>query len=281
MIISMFGDASFSHGPREFEPFAVTVDIAVFTIRNGALHVALVRRGEEPFLGEWALPGGFVRGREDLDGAAARELAEETGLQPYDDWYLEQLRSYGAPGRDPRMRVVTVAYFTVAASLPRLQGGGDAVSADLKPVEWINRNGLAFDHAQIVRDALERIRSLLEYTTLAARFLDAAFTATQLREVYEAVWGIPIDPRNFRRNIVKSGCFVDTTMHYRAAKAARRRGRPPSRWSVRVAPRRDQPGSLLLRALASRDRGGSLLGVRTRPAAENLSDSPGKDMDNT
>ena len=277
----MFGDASFSHGPREFEPFAVTVDIAVFTIRNGALHVALVRRGEEPFLGEWALPGGFVRGREDLDQAAARELAEETGLRPNDDWYLEQLRSYGAPGRDPRIRVVTVAYFAVAASLPRLQGGGDAASAGLKPVDWIGRDGLAFDHAQIVHDALERIRSLLEYTTLAARFLDPVFTATQLREVYEAVWGISIDPRNFRRNIVKSRCFVDSTMHSGAAMPAQRRGRPPSRWSVRVALPRDQPGSLLLHALASRDRGGSLLGIRTRHPTEKLRDAPRKDMDNT
>ena len=281
MTISMFDDASFSQVPPELEPFAVTVDIAVFTIRNGAIHVALVRRGEGPFLGEWALPGGFVRGREDLHQAAARELAEETGLHPYDDWYLEQLRSYGAPGRDPRMRVVTVAYFAVAASLPRLQGGGDAVSADLKPVQGIGQDGLAFDHAQIVHDALERIRSLLEYTTLAARFLDPVFTASQLREAYEAVWGIPIDPRNFRRNIVKSRCFVDITAHSGASAGARRRGRPPSRWSLRAAPPRDQPGSLLLHALASRDRGGSLLGIRTRHPTEKPRDAPRKDVDTT
>ena len=277
MLVSVFSVDSFSHRPREVEPFAVAVDIAVFTIRNGAVQVALVRRGEEPFLGHWALLGGFVRSGEDLDQAAARELAEETGLQQKDDWYLEQLRSYGAPDRDPRMRVVTVAYVAVAATLPRLQRGGDAALASLRTLQQIRRDGLAFDHASIVRDALERVRSLLEYTTLAARFLPPVFTPTELRKVYEAVWGVSIDPRNFRRNIEKSQCFVDRSSPSDASIGRRPRGRPPSRWSVKEAAPRDQPGALLLRALASRDRGGSLLGIRTRPTTErprNEPDSP-------
>ena len=99
------------------------LDIAVFTIRNDVLHLALVRRGEEPFRGQWALPGGFVRMDEDLDQAAVRELREETGLRRGDSWHVEQLGSYGAPGRDPRMRVVTVAYLAVCPDAPTPETG--------------------------------------------------------------------------------------------------------------------------------------------------------------
>ena len=132
----MASSASSGYDPRRFPPFAVTVDVAVFTIRDDALHVLLIARGEEPFKGALALPGGFVKPDENLDQAAARELAEETGLRD-GSWHLEQLGSYGDPDRDPRMRVVTVAYWAICADLPGLRAGGDAASAILMPVEEI------------------------------------------------------------------------------------------------------------------------------------------------
>ena len=137
---------TYDYDPGAYAPFAVTVDVAVFTIRDDALQVLLIERGEEPFLGVWALPGGFVKMDEDLDQAAARELAEETGLRAGPS-HLEQLGSYGAPNRDLRMRVVTVAYWAICADLPVLRGGGDAAAAALTPVEEIEhgRVRLAFD----------------------------------------------------------------------------------------------------------------------------------------
>ena len=198
----------FDYDPGDYPPFAVTVDVAVFTIRDDALHVLLIERGGEPFLGARALPGGFVRPDEDLDQAAARELAEETGLTA-GSWHLEQLAAYGAPDRDPRMRVVTVAYWAICADLPALRGGGDAVAAALTPVEKIERGDvrLAFDHERIVRDAVERTRSRLEHTALAVKFCPPAFTIGQLRRVYEAVWRTRLDPGNFQRNVQASGAF--------------------------------------------------------------------------
>ena len=179
--------SSYDYHPGDYPRFAVTVDLAVFTIRDDALQVLLIERGEEPFLGAWALPGGFVRPDEDLDEAAARELAEETGLRASPS-YLEQLGSYGTPDRDPRMRVVTVAYWAIYADLPGLRGGGDAAAAAVTPVEEIERGRvrLAFDHERIVRDAVERTRAKLEYTALAARFCprssrSASFAASTKR----------------------------------------------------------------------------------------------------
>lgn len=193
---------SAGYDPAAFPPFAVTVDVAVFTVRRGALQVLLIERGVEPHRGAWALPGGFVGIDEDLDDAAARELAEETGIDP-PAAYLEQLGSYGSPGRDPRMRVVTVAYWAVCANLPAPVGGSDAAYAHLAPVSKIERGGiaLAFDHERIVRDAVERLRSKLEYTTLGAKFCPPEFTISELRKVYEAVWDTSLDPGNFQRKV--------------------------------------------------------------------------------
>lgn len=213
------------YDPSGFPPFAVTVDIVVFTILSGSLHLALVKRGTEPFLGKWALPGGFVRPDEDLDDAAARELEEETGLRDTGAWYLEQLGSYGAPARDPRMRVVTVAYVAACPRLTHLRSGGDAAFAELAPVDILDWSSLAFDHARIAGDALERVRSRLEYTTLAARFLDPVFSISQLREVYEIVWGTQLDKGNFHRNFTGNHCFRPCG-HRQAT------GRPASLWSV-------------------------------------------------
>ena len=222
------------YDPAGYPPFAVTVDLAVFTIRRDALQVLLIERGGEPFRGALALPGGFVQRDEDLYRAAARELAEETGLAAGTDaWHLEQLASYGAPDRDPRMRVVTVAYLAVCGGLPELRQGGDAVGAVVKPVEAIERGAfrLAFDHEQIVRDAAARLRSKLEYTVLAAKFCPPAFTVGQLRRVYEVVWGVRLDPGNFHHDFEASGVFERTGVSAGAPRP--RRGRPGALWTVR------------------------------------------------
>ena len=242
------------YDPRAYPPFAVTVDVAVFTIRDDALHVLLIARGQEPFQGAFALPGGFVKPDEDLDQAAARELEEETGLRD-GSWHLEQLGSYGAPERDPRMRVVTVAYWAICADQPGLRAGGDAAEAILMPVEAIEAGDvrLAFDHERIVRDAVERTRSKLEYTALAAKFCPPEFTIAQLRQVYEAVWSTRLDPGNFQRNVQESGAFERRGGSVPSFRS--RRGRRAALWSVResavaMAP----PSAPLDRALARRRR---------------------------
>lgn len=222
------------YDPGVYPPFAVTVDLAVFTIRRDALQVLLIERGNEPFLGVRALPGGFVQSDENLDQAAARELVEETGLQVEADvWYLEQLASYGAPDRDPRMRVVTVAYLAICAEIPALRHGGDAAAAALTPVDEVEHGKvrLAFDHEQIVQDAVDRIRSKLEYTALAAKFCPPTFTISQLRRVYEVVWGVRFDPGNFHHDFVASGAFKRFPGAARGPWSGR--GRPGVLWSVR------------------------------------------------
>ena len=243
--------APHEHDPGDYPPFAVTADIAVFTIRDYTLQVLLIERGQEPFGGALALPGGFVRPDEDLDQAAARELVEETGLHP-GSWHLEQLGSYGDPGRDPRMRVVTVAYWAVCADLPAPRGGGDAAAAVVTPVEGIERGviRLAFDHRRIVGDAIERMRSKLEYTALAARFCPPEFTIGQLRSVYETVWNTSLDPGNFQRSVQQSGAFEKRSDAVQARRA--RRGRPASLWSFRASAAPDAEPELLSRPLARR-----------------------------
>jgi len=200
------------YDPSLFPAVAVTVDLVVLTVRDGGLQVLAVRRGEEPYRGRWALPGGFVLPDEDLDGAAARELEEETGLSR-DDVHVEQLATYGAPGRDPRMRVVTVAYLALAPDLPSPKAGSDAADAQWRPVSDLlgARRSLAFDHADILRDGVERARAKLEYTPLAAAFCPAEFTIAELRRVYEAVWGAPLDARNFHRKVSTVAGFVSET----------------------------------------------------------------------
>ena len=200
---------SSTYDPRSFPPVAVTVDIVLFTIRSGALQVLLIERGIEPFLGSWALPGGFVLPEEDLDTAAARELAEETGIGT-GAAYLEQLATYGDPDRDPRMRVVTVAYWAVCARVPPLVGGSDAARAELIPVSRIEADDieLAFDHRRIAAYAVERLRAKLEYTAVAARFCGPEFTISELRRVYEAVWNTKLDPGNFQRKVRENHAFA-------------------------------------------------------------------------
>jgi len=196
-----------------YPAFAVTVDLVVLTIRDDALQALVVRRGEPPFKGKWALPGGFVRETEDLDTAAARELLEETSLSP-DDVHVEQLATFGAPRRDPRMRVVTVAYLALAADLPTPRAGTDAADARWHPVDdLLAGQHLAFDHAEILREGVERARSKLEYAPLGTAFCPREFTISELRNVYEVVWGGPLDPRNFHRKVTKTEGFLIPTEH--------------------------------------------------------------------
>jgi 8-oxo-dGTP diphosphatase len=187
----------------------VTVDLAIFTVRDERLQVLLISRGNEPFRGMLALPGGYVRNEESLGEAALRELSEETGVDGR-KLHLEQLRAYGTPDRDPRGRVITVAYLALGADLPIPQAGTDAQAADWIPVDTIlgPRTQLAFDHADIVREALERARSQLEYTTVATAFCPEPFSIADLRHVYEAVWGVSLDPSNFRRKVTRAEGYV-------------------------------------------------------------------------
>lgn len=225
--------SSDEYDPGAFPPVAITVDVVIFTIHEEALSVLLIKRGAEPFLNAWALPGGFVKPEEDLDAAAARELAEETGITEQSA-YLEQLGSYGSPNRDPRMRVVTVAYWAICANLPPPVSGGDAAHAELVPVSMIEEKEieLAFDHGEIMRDAMKKALERLEYPPVAAKFCSPQFTISELRKVYEA-WGTNLDQGNFQRKIRSSSQFINLS----ADKASQgpRGGRPASLWSTRDA----------------------------------------------
>ena len=201
--------------------FSLTADLVILTIREGILSVLLVRRGGPPYQGWLALPGGFVNPDEDLADAATRELVEETGVSA-DGGHLEQLATYGTPGRDPRGRVVTVAYLALLPDPPVLQAGTDAADADWHPVSAVDNRKLAFDHDQILADGVERARSKLEYSPLGVAFCPPEFTIAQLREVYEAVWGSPLDPRNFHRKVTSTPGFVVPTGRWTAGE----RGRP-------------------------------------------------------
>ena len=214
-----------SDGPEWVIPeVALAVDLAVLTVHDGSLQIMLIKRGIPPYEGMLALPGGFLASTsEDLDHAAARELSEETGLDSK-ALHLEQLRTYGTPGRDPRQRVITVCYVAFSPHLPPPTAGGDARAAVLMPVEKVlrPRTQVAFDHKKIIADAVERTRSKLEYTTLAAAFCGPEFTMTDLREVYEIVWGEELDPRNFHRKIIGVEDFLIPT----GERVSRQPGRP-------------------------------------------------------
>jgi 8-oxo-dGTP diphosphatase len=199
------------YDPSQFPAFAVTVDVVILTMLDNRLCVLLVRRGVAPFEGMWAIPGGFKRPAETLDEAAKRELVEETGVDSAN--LLTQFGAYGDPGRDPRMNVVTVAYLAVLREVAGIAAGTDAAAAALVPVsEALNgKIELAFDHARILRSALERVRVDLDHTGIATAFVGPTFTVAELRAVYEAVWGVRLDGANFRRSVVSDEGWVVPT----------------------------------------------------------------------
>jgi 8-oxo-dGTP diphosphatase len=183
------------------ESLRVTVDIVIFTLREGSLQVLLVKRGVPPFEGQYAIPGGFIRGDESLEEAALRELHEETGVR---NVFLEQLYTFGDPKRDPRGRVITVAYYALIASDKlSLVAGADAAEAQWFPASGVPT--LAFDHKSILDYALERLGNKLEYTTVGFQLLPKEFTLGELQAVYEAILARPLDKRNFRRKLALLG----------------------------------------------------------------------------
>ena len=180
---------------------SVTVDLVIFTIANHDLKVLLIRRKQEPFKGRWALPGGFVDIDESLERAAARELKEEVGVK---DVYLEQLYTFGDPKRDPRGRVISVAYFAlVNAERQRIAAASDAADAAWHSV--FHPPKLAFDHRKILDYAVWRLRNKLEWTTVGYELLPQKFTLSELQRVYEIILQRPVDKRNFRKKILAQG----------------------------------------------------------------------------
>ncbi len=222
--------------------YAVAVDLVVLTVRAGELLVLVVRRGIDPFKGRLALPGGFVLPGEDLIDAAVRELVEETGLVGLNTTdgtsgdgagHLEQLATYGTPDRDPRGRVISVAYLALVPDPPEPTPGSDAAAASWLPADGLlsGRNRLAFDHRTILGDAVERARAKIEYSPVGAAFCPPAFTINELRQVYEAVWGCPLDPRNFHRKITRTADFVEQT----GERTTRQGGRPAALYRTGTA----------------------------------------------
>lgn len=188
---------------------SVTVDVLVFTVLEDRLKVALIQRGVEPFKHKWAIPGGFVRMEESLEDAARREIEEETGVT---NLYLEQLYTYGDPQRDPRGRVITVAYYALAQGEEiALRADTDAADAQWYALSEIP--ALAFDHRKILDDALERLRGKLEYSNVAFALLPPKFRLSELQRVYEVILGYDLDKRNFRKKILSLD-LIEATDEY-------------------------------------------------------------------
>lgn len=206
----------------EYPRAALTADVVVFALDEDDLKVMLVERGLEPFAGSWAIPGGFVRVDETLDEAARRELEEETGLK---DIYLEQLYTFGQVDRDPRERVVTVAYY----ALVNLMGHNVQASTDARNAAWFAVSDLptlAFDHQAIVDVAIQRLRGKLRYQPIGFELLPDKFPLRQLQHLYEVVLDRPVDKRNFRKKMLGMGILVELNeiekdVAHRAAKLYR------------------------------------------------------------
>ncbi|MDP3723474.1 MAG: NUDIX domain-containing protein [Candidatus Omnitrophota bacterium] len=194
-----------SHNGR-FSAYIAAVDVVLFTIQGGTLKVLLVKRHQPPYRGAWALPGGMVGEEESVDKAALRELQEKTNV---DHIYLEQLYTFGEPHRDPRGRVITVAYYALVNWQQfRLTARHRAAEANWFAVKRLP--ALAFDHARIVEYALERLRSKINYTTVGFQLLPRQFTLTELQRSYEVILGQGLDKRNFRRKMLQLGILKGT-----------------------------------------------------------------------
>jgi 8-oxo-dGTP diphosphatase len=190
----------------EYPHPAVTTDIVIFTIRQDELKVLLIKRALPPYQNVWALPGGFVHLEESLEAGARRELEEETGVR---DVYLEQLYTFGEPDRDPRERVITVAYYALVPSGEfDIQAGSDA-----EGVSWFGMQelpDLAFDHEAILDMAYERLKAKLGYSTIAFQFMPRNFTLSELQHVHEVILGEPVDKRNFRKRVLGLDLIKET-----------------------------------------------------------------------
>lgn len=183
---------------RQYERPAVTVDVLIFTILDGGLKVALIKRGVPPYKGKWAIPGGFVHMDESLEEAAQREIEEEAGVA---NVYLEQLYTFGDPRRDPRWRVITVSYFAlVPGDRVHLTAATDATEA--RWFDPVDAPPLAFDHRQILQTGVERLRSKLGYSSIAYGLLPPHFRLSELQKVYEVILVQELDKRNFRKKIM-------------------------------------------------------------------------------
>lgn len=195
-----------NYDPSHYDRPSVTVDVVIFSLVDDDLQVLLIKRKFAPFAGMWAIPGGFVRIDESLEEAAVRELAEETGVT---DVYMEQLYTFGRPDRDPRTRVITIAYFAlVPHDIVRHQPGDDAAETDW--FSMFDLPELAFDHREILDYALTRLRYKLEYTAVGFRLLPDIFTLSELQRAYETILGEQLDKRNFRRKILAAQVLEDT-----------------------------------------------------------------------
>ncbi|MCU7845506.1 MAG: NUDIX hydrolase [Candidatus Thiodiazotropha sp. (ex Monitilora ramsayi)] len=201
---------------------AVTTDIVLFTIREESLQVLLIQRTNPPFRQMWALPGGFLNMDENLEQCANRELLEETGI---DGLYLEQLYTFSAPDRDPRERVISATYFALTQSdTLHPKAGSDAQEAAWFPISGLP--DLAFDHAEIVELARQRLAAKLNYSTIAFQLLPETFTLSQLQAVYETILDEKLDKRNFRKGVLARNILMETgdysrTGNHRPAKTYR------------------------------------------------------------
>ncbi|NJN65795.1 MAG: NUDIX hydrolase [Chloroflexaceae bacterium] len=214
-------ESAATYDPSRYQRPSVTVDVVIFTLHNRELHVLLVQRRHWPFEGCWALPGGFIEMDESLEAAARRELEEETGVR---DVYLEQLYTFGDPDRDPRTRVISVAYFALVQSDRQVLRTSDETS-DVRwfPVQDVPLP-LAFDHQRILTRAVSRLRSKLEYTTLAFQLLPEVFSILELKDIYQQILGEELDKGNFYRKIKESGVLEETSL------VREGRGRPTRLW---------------------------------------------------
>jgi 8-oxo-dGTP diphosphatase len=196
--------------PAFAERPAVSVDVVIFSVRAQDLQALLVRRDAPPFRGRWALPGDFVGPTESVDDAARRALHAAVAGEARNDFYLEQLYTFGAPRRDPRGRVIGVAYFALVAGDAAPRAGTAAAATERLWHSVYALPELAFDHGEVLRYALQRLRYKLEYTSVGFELLPNEFTLTELQTAYEIVLGERLDKRNFRRRILEADILAET-----------------------------------------------------------------------
>lgn len=199
-------DTKLTYDVTKFDRPSVTVDVLFFTVKDNKLQVLLIKRAAWPFEGYWALPGGFVNMNEDLEHAAQREIFEECGVK---DLFLEQLFTFGDPKRDPRTRVITVAYYALAPSEEIKNIQKDEVrEAKYFPVDDLPK--MAFDHKKIIGVGFERLRNKIGYSNIVFGLLPIVFSLSEVQNIYEVIYGRKIDKRNFRKWMLSSGLLVST-----------------------------------------------------------------------